>query len=76
MSINFCLHVTETHQIISAIDNVESILTEIAKDIEDVTGMKSHFMIAGPEPKRKGKMVMFMLVYSTVVYIVMSRVLG
>lgn len=59
-----------------AIDNVEPIITEIVKDLEEVTGLKAHVLIAGPEPKRGGKMVMLTLVYLIVAYNVVSKIRG
>lgn len=59
MSNRFSRQAIETHLIFSAIDNTEAVLTEIAKDVEEVTGLKAHFLLAGPEPMRDGQMVMF-----------------
>lgn len=62
MSNSLSLQAIETHLISSAIDNTEAVLTEIAKDVEEVTGLKAHFLLAGPEPQRDGQLVMFTLV--------------
>lgn len=53
-----------------AIDNVQPALTEVAKVIEETTGLKCHFMVAGPEPRRKGKIVTITLV--TIVVVIIS----
>lgn len=67
MSAYVCLSENETHPALRAIDNVEAVLSTIVKDIEDVTGLKAHFMVGGPEPKRNGKMVFFTFVCFVVV---------
>lgn len=66
----------KTHKLTRAIDNVEPIITEIVKDIEEITGLKAHILIAGPEPRRGGKMVMFTFVYLIIAYIVVSKIRG
>lgn len=55
--------------IFRAIENVQPALTEVAKVIEEITGFKCHFMVAGPEPRRKGKILTITLVAIVVVVI-------
>ena len=54
----------------SAIDNIDVVLSEIAEGVEEVTGLKVHILLGGPEPRRDGRLVTFSSVFFFVILIV------